>query len=168
MVNQDKEGVVYSNHSGDERPQNQQNQQQVSLDLNATANANQESAGCNTETGGTQNGQTSLNGHNPEGRRSTSAFDKLGPGQPEPRPFGGIGPDDAQIIQDLRHRMQAMECDFKELQKENTELKNVAQDLKARRRSPIRRRERSKSRSPSRRRPRSPPDGGTAKIALRA
>ncbi|MED6221942.1 hypothetical protein PIB30_059611 [Stylosanthes scabra] len=56
MVNQDEEGVVYSDHSGDERPQNQQNQQQVDLDFNATANASQESAGRNTEAAGTQNG----------------------------------------------------------------------------------------------------------------
>ncbi|MED6217383.1 hypothetical protein PIB30_017229 [Stylosanthes scabra] len=141
----------------DERRQNQQNQQQVDLDLNATANASQESAGRNTETGGTQNCQPNPNGNNPRGRRSTSAFDRLGLGQLEPLLFGGIGLDDTQIMQDLRHRMQVMEREVKELQKENTELKNVAQDLRARRRSPIRRRERSRSHSPSQRRPRSPP-----------
>ncbi|MED6111847.1 hypothetical protein PIB30_056123 [Stylosanthes scabra] len=91
MVNQDEEGVVYSDHSGDERPQNQQNQQQVDLDLNSTANASQESVGRNTEAAGTQNGQPNLNSNNLEGRRSTSAFDRLGPGQPALRPFGGIG-----------------------------------------------------------------------------
>ncbi|MED6167324.1 hypothetical protein PIB30_001747 [Stylosanthes scabra] len=127
----DEEGVVYSDHSGDERPQNQQNQQQAGLDLNATANASQKSAGRNTETGGTQNGQPNLNDNNTEGWGSTSAFDRLGPGQPEPMPFGGIGSDDTQIMQDLSHRMQAMEREVKEIQKENTELKNVAPDLKA-------------------------------------
>ncbi|MED6135759.1 hypothetical protein PIB30_049649 [Stylosanthes scabra] len=158
MVNQDEEGVAYTDHSGDERHQNQQqNQQQVDLDLNATANGSQESAGRNAETGGTQNGQPNPGGNNPEGRRSTGAFDRLGPGHPEPRPFGGIGSDDTQIMQDLRHRMQAMELEVKELRKENTELKNVAQNLRARRRSPLRRRERFRSPSPSRRRPRTPP-----------
>ncbi|MED6192503.1 hypothetical protein PIB30_010708 [Stylosanthes scabra] len=136
MVNQDEEGVPYTDHSSDERRQNPQpNQQQADLDLNATAN------------GGDRFG----------GRRSTSAFDRLGPGNPEPRPFGGISSDNNQIMQDLRHRMQAMELEVKELRKENTELKNVAQDLRARRRSPLRRRERSRSRSATQRRPRSPP-----------
>ncbi|MED6126007.1 hypothetical protein PIB30_074206 [Stylosanthes scabra] len=65
----------------------------VDLDLNATANASQESTGWNTEAAGTQNGQPNPNGNNLEGRRSTSAFDRLGPGQPGPRPFGGIGTD---------------------------------------------------------------------------
>ncbi|MED6169313.1 hypothetical protein PIB30_020293 [Stylosanthes scabra] len=129
----------------------------VGLDLNATANGSQESASRNAETGGTQNGQPNPNDNNPGGRRSTSAFDRLGPGQPEPRLFGGIGSDDTQIMQDLRHRMQAMELEVKELRKENIELKNVAQDLRARRRSPLRRRERSRSRSPSQRRLRTPP-----------
>ncbi|MED6142962.1 hypothetical protein PIB30_002249 [Stylosanthes scabra] len=135
---EDEEGVVYSDHSRDERHQNrQQNQQQVGLDLNTTANGSQESAGRNAESGGTQNGQLNQGGNNPEGRRNTSTFDRLGPGHPEPRPFGGIGSDDTQIMQDLIHRMQAMELEVKELRKENTELKNVAQDLRARRRSPL-------------------------------
>ncbi|MED6194228.1 hypothetical protein PIB30_026489 [Stylosanthes scabra] len=116
MVNQDEEGVPYTDHSGDEQ-----------------------------------------RGDRSGGRRSTSAFDRLGPGNQEPRPFGGIGSDNNQIMQDLRHRMQAMELEVKELRKENTELKNVAQNLRARRRSPLRRPERSRSRSPTQRRPWSPP-----------
>ncbi|MED6217650.1 hypothetical protein PIB30_019600 [Stylosanthes scabra] len=140
-----------SGHSGSPKPL------KVGLDLNTTANGSQESAGRNAESGGTQNSQPNPSGHNPEGRRNTSAFDRLGPGHPEPRPFGGIGSDDTQIMQDLRHRMKAMELEVKELRKENTELKNVAQDLRARRRSPPRRRERSRTHSPSKRRPRSPP-----------
>ncbi|MED6115062.1 hypothetical protein PIB30_086572 [Stylosanthes scabra] len=86
MVNQDEEGVPYTDHSGDEQHQNPQpNPQQVDLDLNATANGSQESAGRNAETDGAQSGDRS------GGQRSTSAFDRLGSGNPEPRPFGGIG-----------------------------------------------------------------------------
>ncbi|MED6119389.1 hypothetical protein PIB30_011454 [Stylosanthes scabra] len=128
MVNQDEEGVAYTDHSGDERRQNQQqNQQQVDLDLNATANGSTESVGRNAEMGGTQNGQP-----------NTSTFDRLGPGSPGPNPFGGIGSDDTQIIQELRHRMQAMEIEVKGLRKENVELKNVTKDLRSRRHSPHR------------------------------
>ncbi|MED6203775.1 hypothetical protein PIB30_002539 [Stylosanthes scabra] len=128
MVNQDEEGVPYDDPSGDEQRQNPQpNPQQVDLDLNATVNGSQE----------------------------------LGPGNSEPRPFGGIGSNPNQIMQDLRHRMQAMEHEVKELRSENTELKNVTQGLKTRgrspRRSPPRRRERSRSHSPTKRRPRSLP-----------
>ncbi|MED6108517.1 hypothetical protein PIB30_024697 [Stylosanthes scabra] len=95
MVNQDEEGVPYTDHSGDEQRQNQQqNQQQVDLDVNATANGSQESADRNAETSGTQNGQPNSGGDNSGGRRSTSTFDRLGPGNPDPRPFGGIGSDD--------------------------------------------------------------------------
>ncbi|MED6167612.1 hypothetical protein PIB30_004423 [Stylosanthes scabra] len=71
---------------------------QVDLDLNAITNGSQESAGRNAETGGTQNGQPNPGSNNPGGQRSTSAFDRLGPGHPEPRPFGGIGSDDTQIM----------------------------------------------------------------------
>ncbi|MED6216504.1 hypothetical protein PIB30_008195 [Stylosanthes scabra] len=163
MVNQDEEGVPYDDPSGDEQRQNPQpNPQQADLNLNATANGSQESAGRNAETDGAQNGQLNSSGDRSGGRRSTSAFDRLGPGNSEPRPFGGIGSDPNQIMQDLRHRMQAMELEVKELRKENTELKNVAQDLKTRRRSPRnsspRRRERSRSHSPTERRLRSPPE----------
>ncbi|MED6157989.1 hypothetical protein PIB30_028699 [Stylosanthes scabra] len=158
MVNQDEEGVPYTDHSGNERHQNQQqNQQQVDLDLNATANGSQESAGRNAETGGTQNGQPNSGDDNSGGQRSTSAFDRLGPSDPGPRPFGGIGSDNAQIIQDLRHRMQAMEVEVKGLRKENVELKSATKDLRSQRHSPHRRRTRSKSRSPTRRRERTPP-----------
>ncbi|MED6118651.1 hypothetical protein PIB30_004701 [Stylosanthes scabra] len=109
MANQNEEGIPYTDHSGDEQHQNnQQNQQQVDLDLNATANGSQESAGRNAETGGTQNGQPNSGGDNSGGRQSTSAFDRIGPGDLGPRPFGRIGSDDTQIIQDLRHRVNAL------------------------------------------------------------
>ncbi|MED6215801.1 hypothetical protein PIB30_001418 [Stylosanthes scabra] len=140
-----------------EVPNPLKNQQQVDLGLNATANASQESVGRNAETGGTQNGQPNSDGDNSGGRRSTSAFDRLGPGNPDPRPFGGIGSDDTQIIQELRHRMQVMEIEVKGLQKENVELKNATKDLRSRRCSPRRHRSRSKSRTPPRRRERTPP-----------
>ncbi|MED6168393.1 hypothetical protein PIB30_011283 [Stylosanthes scabra] len=119
MVNQDEEGVAYSDHSSDER---HQDQQQVDLDLNATANGSTESADRNVDTGGTQNSQPKSGGDNFGGQRSTSAFDRLGPGNPDPKPFGGIGTDETQIIQELRHRMQAMELEVKGLRKENIEL----------------------------------------------
>ncbi|MED6118546.1 hypothetical protein PIB30_003762 [Stylosanthes scabra] len=138
-MNQDEEGVPYTDHSGDEQHQNNpQNQQQVDLDLNATANGSQESAGRNAETGGTQNGQPNSGGDNSGGRRSTSAFDRLGPGDPGPKPFGGIGSDNTQIIQDLRHLLQAMEVEVKGLRKENVELKSATKDLRSRRHSPHR------------------------------
>ncbi|MED6109231.1 hypothetical protein PIB30_031547 [Stylosanthes scabra] len=157
MVNRDEEGAVYSDHSRDERPPNQQNQQQVDLDLNATANASQESAGRNARTGEAQNSQPNSGGDTSRGQRSTSAFDRLSPGDPDPRPFGGIGSDNTQIIQDLRHRMQAMEAEVKGLRKENVELKSATKDSRSQRRSPYRRRTRSKSKSPTRRRERTPP-----------
>ncbi|MED6122229.1 hypothetical protein PIB30_037824 [Stylosanthes scabra] len=102
---EDEEGVPYNDHSGDEQRQNSQpNPQQADLDLNATANGSQESAGRNAETDGAQNGQLNSGGDRSGGRQSTSAFDRLGPGNPEPRTFGGIGSDNNQIMQDLRHR----------------------------------------------------------------
>ncbi|MED6202345.1 hypothetical protein PIB30_104411 [Stylosanthes scabra] len=128
MVNRDEEGAVYSDHFGDERPPNQQNQQQVDLDLNATADASQESAGRNAGMGEAQNGQPNSGDDTSGGQRSTSAFDKLGPRKPDPRPFGGIGSDNTQIIQDLRHRMQVMEAEVKGLRKENMELKSATKD----------------------------------------
>ncbi|MED6187279.1 hypothetical protein PIB30_074916, partial [Stylosanthes scabra] len=162
MVNQDEEGVPYDDPSGDEQRQNPQpNPQQADLDLNSTANGSQESAERNAETDGAQNGQLNSSGDRSGGRQSTSAFDRLGLGNSKPRPFGRIGSDPNQIMQDLRHRMQAMELEVKELWKENTEPKNVAQDLKTRRcsprRSPPRRHKRSRSHSPTERSPRSPP-----------
>ncbi|MED6134846.1 hypothetical protein PIB30_040707 [Stylosanthes scabra] len=106
MVNQDEEGVPYDDPFGDEQRQNPQpNPQQADLDLNATANGSQESAGRNAETDRAQNGQLNSSRDRSGSRRSTSAFDRLGPRNSEPRPFGGIGSDPNQIIQDLRHRM---------------------------------------------------------------
>ncbi|MED6171080.1 hypothetical protein PIB30_037279 [Stylosanthes scabra] len=67
--------------------------------------------------------------------RSSSAFDKLGLGGRDPNPFGGIGSDESRITQELRHRMQAMELEVRELRKENVELKNATKDLRSRRRS---------------------------------
>ncbi|MED6145337.1 hypothetical protein PIB30_024238 [Stylosanthes scabra] len=129
----------------------------VDLDLNATANGSTESTGQNAETGGTQNCQPKSGRDNSGGRWSTSAFDMLGPGSPGPNPFGGIGSDDTQIIQELRHRMQAMEVEVKGLRKENVELKSATKDLKSRPHSPHQRRSRSKSGTPTRRRERTPP-----------
>ncbi|MED6144032.1 hypothetical protein PIB30_011534 [Stylosanthes scabra] len=69
MVNKDEEGVPYTDHSGDDRHQNQQqNQQQVDLHLNATANGSQESAGRNAKMGGIQNGQPNSGSDNPGGQ----------------------------------------------------------------------------------------------------
>ncbi|MED6204267.1 hypothetical protein PIB30_007738 [Stylosanthes scabra] len=135
MVNQDEEGIPYTDHSGDEQ---HRNLQQADLDLNATANGSTRSVDRNAEAGGTQNGQPGSSGDNSGGRRSTSAFDRLGP-----KPFGEIGSDKSQIIQELRHRMQAMEL-------------QVKGDLRSRRRLPPRRRSRSKSKTSPRRRERTP------------
>ncbi|MED6193621.1 hypothetical protein PIB30_021273 [Stylosanthes scabra] len=55
MADQDAEGVVYTDHSGDDQHRNQQQQQ--TLDLNATANEATGSGNINTESGGIQNGQ---------------------------------------------------------------------------------------------------------------
>ncbi|MED6203488.1 hypothetical protein PIB30_115999, partial [Stylosanthes scabra] len=66
-------------------------------------------------TDGAQNNQLNSGGDRSGGRRNASAFDRLGPGNSEPRPFGGIGTDPNQIMQDLRHHMQAMEHEVKEL-----------------------------------------------------
>ncbi|MED6208343.1 hypothetical protein PIB30_044171, partial [Stylosanthes scabra] len=55
MADQDVEGVVYSDHSGDD-----QQQQQQALDLNATANEATGSGNINAELGVTQNGQPPL------------------------------------------------------------------------------------------------------------
>ncbi|MED6216022.1 hypothetical protein PIB30_003667 [Stylosanthes scabra] len=97
MVNQDEEGVVYSDRSGDERQQQgqqqdqQQDQQQRNLDLNAAANGSTASRNRNVESGRTQNGQPKPHDDNSRGRRSSSAFDRLGRAGLEPNPFGGIG-----------------------------------------------------------------------------
>ncbi|MED6126054.1 hypothetical protein PIB30_074687 [Stylosanthes scabra] len=53
-----EEGVVYTDHSGDEQRRDQQQQQ--TLDLNATANEATGSGNVNTDSGGIQNGQPPL------------------------------------------------------------------------------------------------------------
>ncbi|MED6206704.1 hypothetical protein PIB30_029439, partial [Stylosanthes scabra] len=75
MADQDVEGVVYSDHSGDDQHRNQQQQQ--TLDLNATANEATGSGNINAELGETQNGQPPL--RNPVQGNRTSAFDRIGP-----------------------------------------------------------------------------------------
>ncbi|MED6219555.1 hypothetical protein PIB30_036805 [Stylosanthes scabra] len=97
MTNQDEEGVVYIDHSSDDQRRDQQQQQ--TLDLNATANEATRSGNANTDSGGIQN------------RQPRSAFDRIGPGGPTQRPFGGTGLDESQIAQELRHRMQVMELE---------------------------------------------------------
>ncbi|MED6171794.1 hypothetical protein PIB30_044148 [Stylosanthes scabra] len=121
MANQDEEGVVYTDHSGDDQ---RRDQQQQTLDLNAT-----------------------------------STFDRIGESGSNPQPFGKIGSDESQIAQELRHCMQAMELEVRELRKENAKLRSTTRNRQPRRRTPPRRRSRSKSRSPPRRtqRPQTPP-----------
>ncbi|MED6197402.1 hypothetical protein PIB30_056155 [Stylosanthes scabra] len=155
MADQDVEGVVYTDHSGDDQHRNQQQQQ--ALDLNATANEATGSGNINAESGGTQNGQ--LPPRNPTQGNRQSAFDRIGPSGPNPQPFGGTGSDESQIAQELRHRMQAMESEVRELRKENAELRSSTKDPQPRTRTLPRRRSRSQSRSPPRRnlRSKSPP-----------
>ncbi|MED6220378.1 hypothetical protein PIB30_044257 [Stylosanthes scabra] len=135
------------------RPQQPLNQQPEGLDLNATAHDAAASNEANIGLAGKHVAPTPT----PEGerRRSTSAFDRLAPGEDNPRPFGEIGSSESQITQELRHQMQLMEQIVKELQRENTELKHGAQ--KSRSRSTLRRHHCSRSRSPPRRRPKTPP-----------
>ncbi|MED6210266.1 hypothetical protein PIB30_062609 [Stylosanthes scabra] len=113
-----EEGVVYTDHSGDDQRQNQQQQQ--ALDLNATANEATRSGNINTDSGGIQNGQPPP--RNPTQGNRQCAFDRIGQGGPTQRPFGGTGSDESQIAQELRHRMQAMESEVRKLRKENAEL----------------------------------------------
>ncbi|MED6221071.1 hypothetical protein PIB30_050915 [Stylosanthes scabra] len=136
MANQDEEGVVYTDHSGDYQ---RRDQQQQTLGLNATANEATGSGNANADSGGIQNG--------------------IGLSGPNPRHFGGIGSEESQIAQELRHRMQAMEMEVRELRKENAELRSTTRNPQSRRRTSPRRRSRTKSRSPPRRtqRPRTPP-----------
>ncbi|MED6145857.1 hypothetical protein PIB30_029088 [Stylosanthes scabra] len=103
----------------------------MELDLNATANEATGNGNANTDSGG----------------------------GPTPRPFGGIGSNESQIAQDLRHRMQSMELEVRELRKENAELRATTRNLQSRGRTPPRRRSRSRSRSPPGRnqRPQTPP-----------
>ncbi|MED6171884.1 hypothetical protein PIB30_044981 [Stylosanthes scabra] len=67
--------------------------------------------------------------------------------------------DESQIAQELRHRMQAMESEVRELRKENAELRSSTKNPQPRAQTPPRRHFRSQSRSPPRRnqRPKSPP-----------
>ncbi|MED6134475.1 hypothetical protein PIB30_037442 [Stylosanthes scabra] len=75
MADQDVEGVVYTDHSGDEQRQNQQQQQ--ALDLNATANETTGSGNINADSEGTQNGQPPP--RDPIQGNRQSAFDRIGP-----------------------------------------------------------------------------------------
>ncbi|MED6129937.1 hypothetical protein PIB30_112928 [Stylosanthes scabra] len=128
MADQDVEGVVYSDHSGDD-----QQQQQQTLDLNATANEATGSGNINAELGGTQNGQPPP--RNPVQGNRTSAFDRIGPSDPNP---------------DLSAE-RAMESEVRELRKENAELRSSTRNPQPRARASPRRRSRSPSRSPPRR-----------------
>ncbi|MED6176630.1 hypothetical protein PIB30_090070 [Stylosanthes scabra] len=149
-----EEGVVYTDHSGDDQRRNQQQQQ--ALDLNATTNEATGSGNVNTDSGGIQNGQPPP--RNPIQGNRQSAFDRIGLGGPTQWPFGGTV-DESQIAQELRHRMQAMELEVRELRKENAELRSSTRNPQPCGQTPPRRRSRSKSRSPPRRtqRPQTPP-----------
>ncbi|MED6151384.1 hypothetical protein PIB30_081995 [Stylosanthes scabra] len=93
MADQDVEGVVYTDHSGDDQHRNQQQQQ--ALDLNATVNEATGSGNIIAESGGTQNGQPPP--RNPtqgdgvgssgikKGERGTS-IQHEGPSAPDPDP----------------------------------------------------------------------------------
>ncbi|MED6210578.1 hypothetical protein PIB30_065424 [Stylosanthes scabra] len=116
--------MVYTDHSGDDQHRNQQQQQ--ALDLNATANEATGSGNINAESGGAQNGQPPP--RNPTQGNRQSAFDRIGPSGPNPRTFGGTSSDESQIAQELRHRMQAMESEVRELRKENAELRSSTKD----------------------------------------
>ncbi|MED6203234.1 hypothetical protein PIB30_113554, partial [Stylosanthes scabra] len=96
---------------------------------------------------------------NPTPGNRQSAFDRIGPSGPNPRPFCGTGSNESQIAQELRHRMQAMESEVRELRKENAKLRSITKDPQPRTRTSPRRRSRSQSRSPPRRnlRSKSPP-----------
>ncbi|MED6225181.1 hypothetical protein PIB30_091245 [Stylosanthes scabra] len=123
MANQDKEGVVYTDHSGDDQ---RRDQQQQTLDLNAMVNEVTGSGNANTYLRRIQNGQPPP--HNPNHGNRQSAFDRIGPSGPTPRPFGGIGSDESQIAEELRHRMQAMELEVRELRKENAKLRSTTRN----------------------------------------
>ncbi|MED6196499.1 hypothetical protein PIB30_048102 [Stylosanthes scabra] len=109
MANQDEEGVVYTDHSGDNQRRDLQCELQQTLDLNAATNEATGSGNANTDSGGIQNRQPPP--HNPSHDNRQSAFDRIGPSVPTPRLFGGIGTDESQIAQELRHRMHAMELE---------------------------------------------------------
>ncbi|MED6170512.1 hypothetical protein PIB30_031749 [Stylosanthes scabra] len=156
MVNRDKEGVVYTDHSSYEQRRNPQHERQSEkLDLNATANEAVGSGNTHMDSGGVQNGQPPP--HNPNSGNRTSAFDRIGPSGPTLRPFGGIKSDESHITQELRHRMQSMELEVWELRKENAELRTTTRNLQSR--VSLSPRRNNRSRSPPRRnhRSRSPP-----------
>ncbi|MED6196996.1 hypothetical protein PIB30_052641 [Stylosanthes scabra] len=134
MANQDVEGVVYIDHSGDDQCRDQQQQ---TLDLNTTTNEATGSGNANTDSGGMQNGQPPP--RNPIQGNRQSAFDRIGPGGPTQRPFGGTRLDESQIAQELRHRMQAMELKVRELRKENAELRSSTRNPQPRGQTPPRR-----------------------------
>ncbi|MED6126055.1 hypothetical protein PIB30_074688 [Stylosanthes scabra] len=87
MADQDVEGVVYTDHSGDDQRRDQQQQQ--TLDLNATTNEATGSGNVNTDSRGIQNGQPP---RNPIQGNRQSAFDHIGAGGPTQRPFGRTAP----------------------------------------------------------------------------
>ncbi|MED6183419.1 hypothetical protein PIB30_037688 [Stylosanthes scabra] len=146
LADQDVEGVVYTDHSGDDQ---RQNQQQQTLDLNATANEATGSGNANADSGGIQNGHPPP--RNPIQGNRQSAFDRIGLSGPTQRPFGGIGSDKSQIAQELRHRMQTMELEVREFRKENVELRSSTRNHQPHGQTPPRRHSRSKSCSPPRR-----------------
>ncbi|MED6141458.1 hypothetical protein PIB30_103655 [Stylosanthes scabra] len=75
MVNQDEEGIAYTNHSGDEQHRNQQPEhQQEELDLNAMTNDDTEVDVANVDSGGIQNGQLHPQTTNPNGKRIPSTI----------------------------------------------------------------------------------------------
>ncbi|MED6190657.1 hypothetical protein PIB30_107922, partial [Stylosanthes scabra] len=71
------------------------------LDLNAATNEATGSDNANTDPRDAQNGQPPR--RNPNHGNRQSAFDRIGPSDPTPRPFGGIRSDESQIAQELRH-----------------------------------------------------------------
>ncbi|MED6221980.1 hypothetical protein PIB30_060025 [Stylosanthes scabra] len=141
MVNQDEEGVVYTDHSGDEQCWNPQHERQPEeLDLNTTANDAVGIGNTNMGSGGVQNGQPPP--HNPNSGSRPSAFDRLG--------------------------QASMELEVRELRKENTELRTTTRNLQSRGRTPPRRRSQSQSRSlPRRNHQPVPSRGGDVIIAVR-
>ncbi|MED6161143.1 hypothetical protein PIB30_057935 [Stylosanthes scabra] len=96
----------------------------------------------NVDLGGVQNGRPHPPIANPGGRKIPSAIDRIGSGghsnnqeqhrSQTPRPFGGIGPNEFHIAQELRHHMQSMEQEVRELRKENAELRTAIQHLRSR------------------------------------
>ncbi|MED6162803.1 hypothetical protein PIB30_073991 [Stylosanthes scabra] len=82
---------------------------------------------------------------------NATANEAVGSSGPISRPFGGIGLDESHITQELRHCMQSMELEVRELRNENAKLRTTTRNLQLRGRTPLRHRSRSQSRSPPRR-----------------